>query len=427
MTGIAVTRTGGREATERHIPPRLALAVGRPSVEPPAGWKWQALSDIARLESGHTPSRRHPEYWNGSIHWISIRDAKEHHGGVIHDTEEKTTELGIENSSARILPAGTVCLSRTASVGYVVVMGSPMATSQDFVNWVCGSDLDPQFLQHLLIAEGKDLLRFASGAVHQTIYFPEAKAFYACIPDIAEQRRIVAILDEAFEAIATAKANAEKNFRSAHDIFTAALAEFFSPDKDSVSVAELSISVSDGDHAPPPKSASGVPFITITNVDKETREIDFSNTFSVSREYFENLKPQRRPQAGDVLYTVTGSFGIPVLVDGNQEFCFQRHIGLIRPKPSVSSRWLAYALLSPAAKAQADASATGTAQRTVSLTSLRALKLPRSPSDEQARVANQLDALQREVNRLKSISKAKLAALDELKKSLLHRAFSGQL
>ena len=135
--------------------------------------------------------------------------------------------FGIENSSARVLPANTVCLSRTASVGYVVVMGRPMATSQDFVNWVCSKQLDHNFLKYLFIAEGEDLLRFASGAVHQTIYFPEVKAFHVCHPPLAEQQRIVGLLDEAFEGIATAKANAEKNLQNARALFESHLQSVF--------------------------------------------------------------------------------------------------------------------------------------------------------------------------------------------------------
>lgn len=190
------TATGGRDATTRRIPPRLALSVGMPSTPAPKGWSWVALTKLARLESGHTPSRRHPEWWGGDMPWISIKDARNNHGGVIHDTEEHTNNAGIENSSARLLPKDTVCLSRTASVGYVVVMGRPMATSQDFVNWICGKELNPHFLKCLLIAEGDGLLRFASGAVHQTIYFPEVKAFHICLPKLAEQNRIVDRLNE---------------------------------------------------------------------------------------------------------------------------------------------------------------------------------------------------------------------------------------
>jgi type I restriction enzyme S subunit len=156
------------------------------------GWCWVALTDLARLESGHTPSRKHPEYWGGTVAWIGIQDAREHHGQRIMDTLQKTNELGIANSSARVLPESTVCLSRTASVGYVVVMGRPMATSQDFVNWVCSERLNPDFLKYLILAEGREgLLRYASGSVHQTIYFPEAKAFHICYPKPEVQSRIV--------------------------------------------------------------------------------------------------------------------------------------------------------------------------------------------------------------------------------------------
>jgi type I restriction enzyme S subunit len=160
----------------------------------PDGWRWTSLSDVARLESGHTPSRKHPEYWGGEIPWIGIKDATENYGRKIQDTHQHTNELGIANSSARVLPPNTVCLSRTASVGYVVVMGRPMATSQDFVNWVCSSAIDYRYLKYILISERESFLRFASGTTHQTIYFPEVKGFHVALPPIEEQRAIACVL-----------------------------------------------------------------------------------------------------------------------------------------------------------------------------------------------------------------------------------------
>ncbi|WP_234917760.1 restriction endonuclease subunit S [Aeromonas veronii] len=173
-----------------------------PKEQPPEGWEWVPLSSVARLESGHTPSRKHPEYWGGKIPWIGIRDATSNHGRTIYRTEQTTNSLGIENSSARVLPANTVCLSRTASVGYVVVMGVPMATSQDFINWVCSEAIDYSYLKYVLFAEHDSMLRFASGTTHQTIYFPEAKAFHVCLPPIAVQRRIVDSLQTLDDRIA---------------------------------------------------------------------------------------------------------------------------------------------------------------------------------------------------------------------------------
>ncbi|WP_257627095.1 restriction endonuclease subunit S [Pseudomonas sp. Xaverov 259] len=195
-------RVGGRPASTGIIEGSYALSVGMPSKQQPIeGWKWTPLSSIARLESGHTPSRKYAEYWGGDVPWLGIRDATGNHGLTINKTLQYTNALGIANSSARILPKHTVCLSRTASVGYVVVMGCPMATSQDFVNWVCSPKLDYRYLKYILFAEHESMLRFASGTTHQTIYFPEAKAFHVLIPGIEEQRRIADFLQSLDERI----------------------------------------------------------------------------------------------------------------------------------------------------------------------------------------------------------------------------------
>jgi type I restriction enzyme, S subunit len=183
---------GGRTATDAVIPGRCIVSVGNPNEPLPRGWAWARLSELAELGTGHTPSRKHPEYWNGDIPWIGIRDAGRHHGGIIMDTAQHVNALGLANSAARLLPANTVCLSRTASVGYVVIMGRPMATSQDFVTWSCGDLLDPQYLMRALLAEGEEIRRFGEGSTHTTIYFPEVKAFYIGLPPMREQRQIVA-------------------------------------------------------------------------------------------------------------------------------------------------------------------------------------------------------------------------------------------
>lgn len=185
--------------TSNVIPGRYALSVGPPHIRIPNRYKWVELVSVARLETGHTPSRKHPEYWKGGdIPWIGIKDASEHHSKTIYSTYQKTNELGLANSAARLLPANTVCLSRTASLGYVVKMGRPMATSQDFVNWVCSEAVDPDWLRWLLVAEEDSIWSFGKGTTHKTVYFPEVIAFHIALAPIEEQQEIARRVESLF-------------------------------------------------------------------------------------------------------------------------------------------------------------------------------------------------------------------------------------
>ena len=109
------------------------------------------------------------------------------------ETREKISQLGLENSSAEIHPAGTVVLSRTASAGFSAIMADRMATSQDFATWTCGEYLLPEYLLWCLRAMRTDLLeRLAMGSTHKTIYMPDLQGLRVPLPSRCEQERIVA-------------------------------------------------------------------------------------------------------------------------------------------------------------------------------------------------------------------------------------------
>ena len=149
--------------------------------------------------------------------------------------------------------------------------------------------------------------------------------------------------------------------------------------------------VTDGDHLPPPQASDGVPFLVIGNV--RGGSLDFSTTRFVRKDYFEQLDSIRKPKQGDVLYTVTGSYGIPVHVDSNREFCVQRHIAILKPATCVDGRFLERVLASSLVFSQATACATGIAQKTVSLQNLRSIIIPLAPGGEQKRVVGKVDQL----------------------------------
>jgi type I restriction enzyme S subunit len=164
--------------------------------EIPAHWEVWRTKFVARLESGHTPSRQHPEYWeNCDVPWFTLADVWQIRDGrreYVTETAERISQLGLANSAARLLPKGTVMVSRTASVGFSAIMGTEMATTQDFVNWVCGPRMRPEYLLYVFRSMEQEFDRLTMGSTHQTIYMPDVGQFVTPVPPLAEQDRIVA-------------------------------------------------------------------------------------------------------------------------------------------------------------------------------------------------------------------------------------------
>lgn len=142
-----------------------------------------------------------------------------------------------------------------------------------------------------------------------------------------------------------------------------------------VKLNDICLSISDGDHQAPPKSKKGIPFVTISNITK-TNQVDFSNTMFVPQEYYDGLDSKRKAEKGDILYSVVGSFGIPVYVQDGTPFVFQRHIAILRPDTEkIVPRFLYYTMRNRDFYMKADAAAIGAAQRTISLTALRNMEI----------------------------------------------------
>lgn len=152
--------------------------------------------------------------------------------------------------------------------------------------------------------------------------------------------------------------------------------------------------VTDGDHQPPPKADTGVPFLVIGDVRAGVVALEGASRF-VPDSYFDDLDWGKKPSAGDVLYTTVGSFGIPVPVVSSQRFCFQRHIALFRPAIAGLQSYLATAFRTRLVFAQAERGATGIAQKTVPLSVLRDLSFPLPPLAEQSRIVARVEELMR--------------------------------
>ncbi len=172
---------------------------------------WVQVRYVARPGTGHTPSRSRPELWahgDRTVPWFTLADVWQIRDGartVVTETAERVTPVGLANSAAVMHPAGTVLLSRTASVGFSAVMGVDMAVSQDFMTWTPGPRIDGRFLLWALRGLRGSLHGLMYGSTHKTIYMPDLLALRVPLPPIDIQRNIVDFLDRESERIARLK------------------------------------------------------------------------------------------------------------------------------------------------------------------------------------------------------------------------------
>lgn len=205
-----------------------SITIGPEFDSAPQSWEWKKLVDLAQLESGHTPRKSIEEYWNdGDVYWISLQDIREADGQIIQDTKFKPTSLGIENSSARLLPAGTVCYCRDISVGYVTIMGKSMATTQHFANWICGTELNNKFLMYSFMAAKDHLLISGQGTTVKTIYMPALKELRILVPPVNEQSEIVRRVEDLFAFADRIEHAAQAALRRVNNLTQSILAKAF--------------------------------------------------------------------------------------------------------------------------------------------------------------------------------------------------------
>ena len=168
----------------------------------PDDWEVTLLDSVAKRGSGHTPDKKHPEYWDGNIKWISLKDSDSLDDLYIYDTAEKITPLGIANSSAVIHPMGTVVLSRDAGVGKSAITKDVMAVSQHFMAWRCSPQLETHFLYYWLQSNKSEFERIAIGSTIKTIGLPYFKKLKIPLPPPPEQKAIALCLSDTDALIA---------------------------------------------------------------------------------------------------------------------------------------------------------------------------------------------------------------------------------
>lgn len=176
----------------------------------PSNSKLVLLDDVAKRGSGHTPSKSHPEYWNGGVKWVSLQDTKRLDDVFISETTAEISDLGIANSSAVLHPAGTVVISRDATVGRSAILASPMAVSQHFIAWTCSPKLNNVFLYYWLQHMKPVFERIGAGSTIKTIGLPFFKSLAIPLPPLKLQESLGTRMMEVDQAIRANKAELDR-------------------------------------------------------------------------------------------------------------------------------------------------------------------------------------------------------------------------
>lgn len=362
------------------------------------GWEYKKLGEVCEVVSGSTPKTNVPEYWGEGHYWVTPAELNDTIV-YIDKTERQITDEALTKTKLRLLPVGTVLLSSRAPIGKVAITKTEMYCNQGFKNCICSDSIYNKYLFYFLRLKKEYLNSLGRGATFKEISKSIVESITIPLPPKSTQLTIVSELDKINELIRLKKEQLKDYDNLAQSIFYEMFGDPVENDKGwkVKKLGDVCVKITDGDHMPPPKSESGIPFLTISDINKETRELDFSNTYFVPIEYYNNLKEERKAKPNDLLYTVTGSYGIPVIVKNERQFCFQRHIALIRPQKEVlSTYFLCYWVLSAAVKSMADKVATGIAQKTVGLNSIRKFEIILPPLPLQHLFAQRIEQIERQ-------------------------------
>ena len=397
-----------------------------------SAWQTVSLGDVCTVVNGGTPKTGVAEYWDGENLWITPAEMGKRISPYVDDSARKITELGLRDSSARMLPPYSVILSSRAPIGHLVINTMPMATNQGCKGLVPSAQLEHKFLYYYLSSIVDLLNELGSGATFKELSGGKLKEVEIPLPPLPEQQRIVGILDEAFDGIATAKSNAEKNLQSARALFESHLDLVLTrrgKDWTETTLGKATGGVSTGPFGSLLHKRdyveNGIPLVNPAHITETGIEPDLRKT--VSSESTVRLSAYVMRE-GDIVIGRRGEMGRCALVTSVEDgwLCGTGSF-FIKPSEVCDTSYLVRFLRSQGCREALEKLAGGAVMPNLSNVALSNLRFHLPPLDVQREILRDIDVLHEETQRLESLYQQKLAALDELKKSLLHQAFSGAL
>lgn len=391
------------------------------------------LGEICETTSGGTPNRKNDAYYGGIIPWVKSGELGK---GVIYDTEEKITEQAVKESSAKIFPKGTLLIALYgATIGKLGFLGVPAATNQAVCGIFENEKIDLQFLSYYLFHKRNDLIAQGTGGAQPNISQTILKNLSIPLPPLPTQHAIVtrietlfAELDKAAEHLRTAQQQL-KTYRQA------VLNHWLNNEDgkwEMVPIKEIINVISNGSTPKADKmfSKGEIQFLKVYNLNFDGSINLSKEPVFIDRETHETLLKRSQTKQGDVLINIVGPpLGkVSIVPEGEKEYNINQAIVMFRSNEFVTSKFLAYYLMSPQVVAWLTSTSKATAgQYNVKVSTCREIMFPKISLSEQQRIVAEIESRLSQAEAAAASIENALQQTEALRQSILKKAFSGEL
>lgn len=419
------------------------------------GWEIKKLGEVCEINIGRTPERGNFKMWDKEKKtdnvWLSIADLNNTEKGYISDSTEYVSDNAVPKM--KLVKANTLLMSFKLTIGRCAITKRDLFTNEAIAALpILDKNLDLFFLKYYL--ENFDWAKLTEGDVKvkgKTLNKEKLKEVPITLPPLEEQKRIVKILDGKFAMLETVKANAKANLQNAKDLFQSQLTKAFMEESNPSTCEEEGASlqtshlpqhalkwekkrlgdctsiIGDGLHGTPKYDENGNYYfingsnLTITDIvfTPETKRVNETEYQKYKVELNENT----------VFLSINGStLGKRTAFYNNEPVILGKSACYINVKSNTLNKYfLRHFFSSDIFQEYAWKEKTGAAIPNLGLKAMRDLKIPLPPLSEQKRIVKELDTLSEKVRQLQEIYTKQIADCDELKQSLLQKAFTGEL
>ncbi len=391
------------------------------------GWRKGALSEYFETVTGNTPSKQNAAFYGDGVPLIKPPELT---GGMLYEASDNLTQLGAQ--SARVLPVNSVLVSCIGNLGKIGMNAVPVAFNQQINAILPRPDLfDPRFTFYFTHSEmfSEQLEAGASGTTVAIVNKSRFNTIEIPLPPLDEQKRIVEVLDAAFEGLSRARAHTETNLQNARELFEGYLANLFAAPPKNWTVKKLKdfcTSITVGFVGPMAHryEINGIPFLRSQNV--RPFRIDLDDVKFIGEDFNKEIKKSElRP--GDVAIVRTGYPGTAAVIPEGLPRANCADLVIARTGERLSPSFLAMFMNSEYGKRLVADKSVGSAQKHFNVTAAKDVNFAAPSIEEQDKLVELAMNRKAECEIIESHYRAKLADLDALRQALLQKAFAGEL